>query len=169
MNDTHPATEICLALGANIGDRLASLRAAREALAPFVQITDISGVYETQPAYATDQPIFLNAVVRGMTALEPLALLYTLKDIVHEIGRRPTFRYGPRVIDIDILFYGALELHTPELSIPHLLMQERVFVLKPLADIAPDWVHPALHKTVLQMLEDLPEGGDTPVRVFESL
>ncbi len=159
MSETPNApTEICLALGSNLGDRLAYLQAAKEALAPYVAITALSGVYETSPAYETDQPHFLNAALRGATTLAPTALLYTLKNIELEIGRAPTFRYGPRVIDIDIIFYGDARIHTPELTIPHALMAERDFVLKPLLDIAADWIHPVSGKTVGQLLEELPQG-----------
>lgn len=166
--NAHPKTEICLAIGANLGDRLASLRAAKEALAPYVEGLVASPVYETAAAYVTDQPAFLNAALRGWTTLDPMGLLYTVKDIEHDIGRRPTFRYGPRTIDIDILFYGDAQLHTPDLSIPHLLMAERVFVLKPLADIAAEWVHPALGQTVATLLATLPD-ADSAVRIEETL
>ena len=152
--------EICLALGSNLGESLKVLRATCEALAPYVTITNKSHVYETAPAYVTDQPRFLNAAVRGTTTLDPMGLLYTVKDLEIELGRRPTFRYGPRVIDIDIIFYDSLALHTTELSIPHSLMAERVFVLRPLADIAPDWTHPVLNKTVSQLLAELPPGDE---------
>ena len=160
--------DVCLALGSNLGDRLAVLRATCEALAPYVTITARSGVYETQPAYVTDQPLFYNAAIRGSTDLDPMGLLYTVKDIEIELGRRPTFRYGPRVIDIDIIFYDHLALHTTELTIPHSLMAERIFVLQPLADIAPDLRHPVLNKTVTELLSSLPE-GDAAMLVGASL
>ncbi len=150
--------EVCLGLGSNLGDRLAVMRAAAEALAPYVTITATSPIYETHPAYVTDQPLFLNAVVRGTTTLDPMGLLYTVKDLEIELGRKPTFRYGPRVIDIDIILFDQLAFHTTELSIPHSLMTERIFVLKPLADVAPDWIHPVLNKSVTQLLEALPPG-----------
>jgi 2-amino-4-hydroxy-6-hydroxymethyldihydropteridine diphosphokinase len=153
----QPLHKIALALGSNIGDRLANLRKAREALARYVTITAASPVYETAPAYVTDQPSFLNAALTGETALEPQALLFTVKNIERDVGRTPTFRFGPRVIDIDILFYGDLRLLTPELSVPHPALAERSFVLKPLADIAPDWPHPATGLTVRAMLEALPD------------
>lgn len=160
--------EVCLALGSNLGDRLAILRATCEALSPYVTITATSHVYETTPAYVTDQPIFLNATVRGTTTLDPMGLLYTVKDLEIELGRRPTFRYGPRVIDIDIIFFDQLALHSTELSIPHSLMHERVFVLKPLADIAADWRHPVLNKTVQELFDALPD-RDTAHRIEGSL
>ncbi len=153
----QPLHQICLAIGANIGDRLASLRGAVEALSPYMTIKAVSPVYETAPAYATDQPAFLNAALMGETALDPIKLLYTVKELERELGRTPTFRYGPRLIDIDILFYDDLEMVSSELTIPHPLMCERIFVLKPLADIAPDWVHPAAKVTVRELLDVLPD------------
>jgi len=159
MNDTvKKQHEVCLALGSNLGDSLKVLRATCDALAPFLTITARSSIYETEPAYVTDQPPFLNAAVRGTTTLDPMGLLYTVKDIEIELGRRPTFRYGPRVIDIDIIFYDNLALHTTELTIPHSLMAERIFVLRPVADIAPDWRHPVLNKSVTDLLAALPPG-----------
>jgi len=148
---------IYLALGANIGDRLAALKGAVEGLGAFVKVEKLSPVYETAPAYATDQPSFLNATLHGTTTLEPTRLLYAIKDLERELGRKPSFRYGPRAIDIDILFYDDRVLHTPELNVPHALMQERIFVLKPLADIAADFVHPGLHVTVKELLDHLPD------------
>ncbi|MDD3182003.1 MAG: 2-amino-4-hydroxy-6-hydroxymethyldihydropteridine diphosphokinase [Alphaproteobacteria bacterium] len=159
MTEIAPKShDICLALGSNLGDRLAIMRATCEALAPYVTVTARSAVYETHPVYVTDQPLFLNAVVRGTTTLDPMGLLYTVKDLEIELGRRPTFRYGPRIIDIDIIFYDQLALHTTELSIPHSLMAERVFVLEPLADVAAEWVHPVLNKSVRELLAVLPPG-----------
>lgn len=143
------------------------LTAGREALAPYVEVTAVSCVYETPPAYAFDQPLFLNAALRGKTKLDPKSLLYTLKNIELDLGRRPTYHYGPRVIDIDIIFYGDLQMHVPDLTIPHTLMAERVFVLKPLADIAADWVHPGLGKSVAELLSVLPD-VDTAIKVGES-
>ncbi|MGE4351070.1 MAG: 2-amino-4-hydroxy-6-hydroxymethyldihydropteridine diphosphokinase [Bdellovibrionales bacterium] len=160
-NTTEKTHDVCLALGSNLKDRLGVLRATCEALEPYVTLTNKSRIYETHPAYVTDQPLFLNAAVRGKTALDPMGLLYTVKDLEIELGRRPTFRYGPRVIDIDIIFYDKLALHTTELSVPHSLMAERIFVLKPLNDIAPEWVHPVLNKSVAQLLQELPEGDTT--------
>jgi 2-amino-4-hydroxy-6-hydroxymethyldihydropteridine diphosphokinase len=147
---------IILALGSNIGDRLKALQLAADALAPYVQVEAISPVYETAAAYVTDQPLFLNAVLIGTTALEPLALLWSLKNIENEMGRLPTYRYGPRVIDIDLIFYGDTVLTTSELTIPHPRVQERDFVLRPLADIAPEFVDPRNGKTVAQLLAVLP-------------
>ena len=150
------AIPVALALGSNLGDRLDSLRQAITALSPYVEITAISLVYETEPLYVTDQPAFLNAVIIGTTKLEPLALLWTAKDIESEIGRTPTYRYGPRVIDIDIIFYGDKIVDTPELSIPHRRMAERDFVLHPLNDIVPEWKHPINGLTVAEMCALLP-------------
>lgn len=156
---TDQPVPIALALGSNLGDRLGALRKAVELLRSIVDITTVSPVYETAPAYVTDQPVFLNAAVAGTTKLEPLALLWSVKDLEHEIGRTPTFRYGPRVIDIDIVFYGDLILKSPELTLPHAHLEERTFVLEPLKDVVPDWKHPVLGKTPAEILATLPEGS----------
>ncbi len=166
-NDAPPAAQrIALALGSNLGDRMGALREAAAALRPFVQDMTLSPVYETPPAYATDQPSFLNAALTGTTALPPLALLWTLKQLEAELGRQPSFRYGPRRIDIDILFYGDAILHTPELTVPHAHMAEREFVLRPLADIAPGWRHPETGLTVAAMLNRLSRMDAVRVDVF---
>ena len=156
-----PSVPVALALGSNLGDSLAYLRQALAALAPYVEVTAVSPVYETAPAYVTDQPVFLNAVLTGRTKLEPLALLWAVKSLESDIGRQPTFRYGPRVIDIDILLYGDQVVSLPELGIPHIRMDEREFVLRPLADIAPEWRHPVKNKTMAELLALLPPSGMT--------
>ena len=150
------STFVGLALGSNIGDRLAALRAAVEAMRALVTIDKISPVYETAAAYITDQPPFLNAALTGTTFLTPQALLTQLKSLEIEIGRLPTFRYGPRLLDIDILFYGDQVLKQPDLTVPHPRMAERDFVMRPLADIQPDWQHPVTRLTARQMLGTLP-------------
>ena len=160
MTEQTP-TKIALALGSNVGDRHEALRAAVKALAHDIDITAVSSVYETAPAYVADQPAFLNAALVGTTKTTPLSLLWIAKDIESEIGRQPTYRYGPREIDIDIVFYGDLAMKTPELVIPHVRMTEREFVLRPLAEIAPDWKHPETGQTVAELLARVPETGMT--------
>jgi 2-amino-4-hydroxy-6-hydroxymethyldihydropteridine diphosphokinase len=143
---------VYLALGTNLGDRLHNLEAAVAALPPAVTVLSRSPVYQTPPWGVTNQPEFLNMVLKGETRLGPQALLEHLKHLETELGRRPSIRYGPRLIDIDILFYGRLVLNTPTLTIPHPHLQERAFVLVPLADLAADFIHPSLEKSVLQLL-----------------
>ncbi len=147
---------IALALGSNMGDRMAALRAAATALTPFVSVTAASPVYETAAVYIANQPAFLNAALTGTTELEPLALLTALKKLETELGRRPGLRYGPRLLDIDIIFYGDHILATPELALPHPRVAEREFVLWPLADVAPEWKHPETGRTVAEMLSLVP-------------
>ena len=151
-----------LALGTNLGDRLTNLAAARERLARTLAITALSPVYETPPWGYTDQPPFLNMVVAVQADRDPgtqgaLALLSDLKQIESDLGRQPNFRNGPRLIDIDILFYGALVVDLPGLAVPHPRLAERQFVLVPLVDIAPDLLHPVNGLTVRQMLDRLEE------------
>ena len=147
---------IYLGLGTNMGDCLANLRQAVEALPPTVTVTATSCVYETAPVYVTDQPNFLNMVLSGQTALPPDELLVHLKTLETTIGRQKTIRYGPRKIDLDILFYDQLMIETPVLQIPHPRLAERAFVLTPLLEIAPNLHHPQLKKTVRELHAALP-------------
>jgi 2-amino-4-hydroxy-6-hydroxymethyldihydropteridine diphosphokinase len=156
-------SEIYLSLGTNLGDRLANLRAALKALPPKVIVGAESKIYETPAWGFEDQPAFLNMAIRGRTNLEPEPLLKDLKQLETRLGRTPSFRWGPRLIDIDLLFYEALVLDTPSLVIPHPRLHERAFVLAPLADIAPDLIHPALGKTVRQLLEGVEKVGIVPL------
>jgi 2-amino-4-hydroxy-6-hydroxymethyldihydropteridine diphosphokinase len=149
---TNPPAILYLALGTNLGNRFANLQDAIAALPPAIHVLDRSPVYETPPWGFTDQPAFLNMVLKCGTRLAPLALLAHLKHLETELGRLPAVRWGPRLIDMDILFYDGLILDTPELVIPHPRLHERAFVLVPLADLAPGFVHPVLGKPVSRML-----------------
>lgn len=160
-----PMTTVYLALGSNLGDRAANLKAAQARLAPHVRLDRVSRVYETAPMYVTDQPAFLNMAVRGQTSLGPWELLRFVKGIEAELGRTVGgLRFGPRPIDIDILLYGELVMYAPELEIPHPRIAERAFVLCPLADIAAVVQHPALGRSIGDLLETVP-GKDTVVPV----
>jgi 2-amino-4-hydroxy-6-hydroxymethyldihydropteridine diphosphokinase len=127
-----------------------------------VQPLRVSRIFETPPWGFADQPAFLNQVVEGQTRLSPADLLDTVKDLETRLGRVATFRYGPRVIDIDILFYGDQIIEIPGLSIPHPRLAERAFVLVPLADLAPNLRHPVTGKTVAEMLGQVETGEIHP-------
>lgn len=143
---------VYLALGSNVGDRLANLKEAIAALTPQMDVKAKSAVYETPPWGYEDQPKFLNQVVRVKTYLEPELLLKHLKRLEVALGRKESFPNGPRLIDIDILFYDELVLYSPNLVIPHPRLHERAFVLMPLMDLDPELVHPIHKKSVREML-----------------
>lgn len=154
---------IFLALGSNLGDRVANLETARKALAPRIGIVRESPIYVTPPWGYTDQPDFLNQVIEVETLLHPIPLLHHLKDIEAEMGREITFRNGPRIIDLDILFYGQDVYEGEWLQIPHPRLQERAFVLVPLNDLAPDFIHPVLNESVHDMLAKVDSTGVKPL------
>ncbi len=156
---------VFIALGTNLGDRLANLRTAIESFAPELHVIHESTIYETPPWGYTDQPAFLNMVIEAETSLEPRALLDYLKKREDELGRVRNFRNGPRQIDLDILFYENLILDEKKLTIPHPRLHERAFVLAPLANIAPKFEHPLLRKTIVELLQDVDTSEIIPFSV----
>ena len=142
---------VYLALGTNLGNRAANLKEAIASLPPQMEVKAKSRMYETPPWGYTDQPMFLNQVIKAETYLEPEPLLKHLKRLEVALGRVPSFQNGPRLIDVDILFYDDLILDTSPLVIPHPHLHERGFVLLPMMDIAPDLVHPIHKKSIREM------------------
>jgi len=143
---------VYLALGSNLGNRAANLKEAINSLSPQMEVKAKSKVYETPPWGYTEQEKFYNQVLRVQTYLEPEPLLKHLKRLEVALGRKASFQNGPRLIDIDILFYDDRVVNTPVLDIPHPHVHERGFVLLPLMDIAPDYVHPVKQRSVREML-----------------
>ncbi len=144
---------VYLALGTNLGDRAANLKQAIASLTPQLEVKAKSGIYETPPWGFEDQPKFLNQVLKAKTYLDPEPLLKHLKRLEVALGRKESFPNGPRLIDIDILFYDDLVLNKPSLVIPHPRLHERAFVLLPLMEIAPELRHPVTQKSVREMAE----------------
>ena len=143
-----------LLLGSNLGDRNANMEGSIELLECFVgDIQDKSSVYESQPwGGVDDQPMYLNQVIRMETDLSPEELMLTNQQIEEKMGRYETIRWGARMMDIDILYYDDKVIQSNHLTIPHLQIQNRLFTLIPLAEIAPDYVHPLLKKTNTELL-----------------
>ncbi len=153
-----------IGLGANLGDRLATLRAAVARLGTLGQVGSVSSVYETDPVGFLDQPAFLNAAVGLKTQLAPGELVPALLGIERELGRVRTFRNAPRTVDLDLLLDGEAVVESELVTVPHPRLPERAFVLVPLAEIAADVVHPVLGLSIGELRSRLgPIEGVRPV------
>jgi 2-amino-4-hydroxy-6-hydroxymethyldihydropteridine diphosphokinase len=151
---------IYLSLGSNLGERAAQMRDAVRRLRGWGRVVAISSLYETEPVEFREQPWFLNCAVELETTLEPQELMDSLLRIEEEMGRRRERKKGPRAIDLDILLYDRVVMTTERLVIPHPAMQERRFVLQPLAEIAPQVRHPLFGKTIMELRDGLPPGQE---------
>jgi 2-amino-4-hydroxy-6-hydroxymethyldihydropteridine diphosphokinase len=149
-------TVVYLSLGSNIGNKENQIKTALSRIADYCTIRTVSPLYLTEPVGYSDQDWFLNCVVEVETDVDPKMLLSSLKSIERKLGRKKTQTNGPRSIDIDILFYGDQVIQTKNLMIPHPLLQERLFVLQPMMDLNPCFVHPVLHKTIQELYEAQP-------------
>ena len=147
-----------LSLGSNLGDREAQLRDAQALLGTAGRVEKVSSFYETEPVEFTDQPWFLNCAVELETTQTPQQLMASILCIEQEMGRRHVQKKGPRSIDIDILLFGNEVISSNQVTIPHPAMHQRRFVLEPLAEIAPEVVHPGCKKTIRELLGALPPG-----------
>ena len=148
MTQTHKAF---IGLGSNLGERLRNLERAIALFPPQVRALRLSSVWQTTPWGYEQQPDFLNQVAQVETRLSALELLSHLKRIERVLGREPSFTYGPRLIDLDILLYDELVCSQPELTIPHPHLAERAFMLQPLKEIAPELVHPVLKVSIAEL------------------
>ena len=148
---------VFLGLGSNLGDRVETIRKTKEMVSsiPGVSLVSSSSLYETEPVGISDQPMFVNAVLEIEADLSPRELFLKLKDIEAKLGRRKTVRWGPRIIDIDILLFGDRIVEERDLTIPHPEMTKRGFVLVPLCEIAPEIKHPRLKKTIREIADGL--------------
>jgi 2-amino-4-hydroxy-6-hydroxymethyldihydropteridine diphosphokinase len=161
-----PPVHAYLALGANIGNRIANMRAAVRAMGDAGEVAGVSSLYESPAmvqAGARPGPEFLNAACEIVTPLDAQSLLAFIKRVEHALGRRPARRWAARPIDVDILLYGDAVVDTPDLTIPHPRMAERSFVLVPLAEIAPAVVHPVLAKRIADIAAGAGAAGLTRV------
>jgi len=156
-----------LSLGSNLGNREENLNQAIQLIRQNISTNlSISNIYETEPWGNLNQAGFLNLILKiENSSLLPHEVLEKIQKIEIELGRVRVEKWGERCIDIDIIYFNDLVLDDTQLVIPHPFVQERKFVLVPLADVAPDWVHPVLQKTTLQMLQDCPDGGW--IKVYE--
>jgi len=160
---TEPVTAY-IGIGSNMGERESYCEEAVRLVSRFpdTSIDVISSLYETAPVERTDQDWFINCVAAVRTTLSPRDLLRACQEVEQFLGRKRSVRFGPRTIDMDILYYADRIIQEPGLTIPHPRAHERRFVLEPLAEIAPELEHPVVRKTVLQILKELP--ADQEVR-----
>ncbi|MBN2367213.1 MAG: 2-amino-4-hydroxy-6-hydroxymethyldihydropteridine diphosphokinase [Calditrichaeota bacterium] len=158
--------EAVIAIGSNVGNRLSYLRKAVDQLHSIGKVLSVAPLYETTPYGFKEQPDFLNSVILMQTTLFPHDLLQRLKDIETAVGRKKREKWGPREIDLDIIFYDNLSLHSADLTIPHPDFRNRRFVLKPLNDIAPQWKSPLDGETVSEMLDKCID--ETIIEMLES-
>ncbi len=146
-----------IGLGANLGDRVSSCRKALELLSsPEISVLAVSSFYRTPPVGCINQPEFVNAAAKLQTALSPQELVTVMQTVEGNLGKKVAFRWGPRVIDLDLLLYDNLALRVDDLEIPHPRLHERAFVLTPLAELDPEVRHPRLGLTAGELLSRLP-------------
>src|SRR5436190_10733691 len=145
---------VYIGLGSNLGDRVAYLRDAVQRLSAIIRVERVSQLYVAAPLGYVRDDAYINAVLKGTTMMTPSELLEMLQSIELAMGRRPGVQFGPRPIDLDLLFYDLIQMETLKLTIPHPRMAQRAFVLKPLAEIAPNLMHPVLYYTISELLED---------------
>jgi 2-amino-4-hydroxy-6-hydroxymethyldihydropteridine diphosphokinase len=154
-------TLVYLALGSNVGNREENLREAQQRLRQLgLTVQRASSIYETAPVDYLDQAWFLNSVLAAETDLPPHELLRRMREIESAMGSKKPFAKGPRLIDLDILLYGDESIATTDLQVPHARMLERLFVLVPLAEIAPTYRHPSWHGTVAELLQKTPDRSE---------
>lgn len=163
---TEKGEEIFISLGSNLGGREDYIRRATALLddQPGIRVARMSRIYETAPLYLNEQGDFLNCLAELETKLSPRALLQTCLRIEDELGRERKERYGPRVIDLDIVSYGRKVISEDDLKVPHPRLGERIFVLQPLAELSPDWVHPVSGKRIAELLAGL--GGEQRIGLY---
>jgi 2-amino-4-hydroxy-6-hydroxymethyldihydropteridine diphosphokinase len=149
---------VYLSLGSNVGDRAANLEAAIARLSSLGKVVAVSSFYETEPVGFAAQPWFLNCAVKLDTEKTPRQLLAGILELEQEMGRRRVQKNGPRTIDIDILLFGSSIIRTKGLIIPHPAMHERRFVLEPMAEIAPDVLHPVFKRSIRELRDALSTG-----------
>jgi 2-amino-4-hydroxy-6-hydroxymethyldihydropteridine diphosphokinase len=160
---------VYLALGSNLGDREAHLRAGIHALAKHqMEIVKQASIYSTEPREVLDQPWFLNTAIEAATDLQPDALLRVCLEIEKDHRRVRDMDKGPRTLDIDIIFYGSEVIHAPGLTIPHPSFASRRFVLTPLVEIAPDFVDPVTRKTLRKLLESCDDQSEVTRLVLKN-
>jgi 2-amino-4-hydroxy-6-hydroxymethyldihydropteridine diphosphokinase len=147
-----------IGLGSNMGDREACLGKAIDLMSKSASVLSASSIYRTEPEGYKGQPDFLNSVACIDTGAAAVELLKMLIGIESGMGRQRTFAGGPRMIDLDLLFYGGAIISQPGLEVPHPRMHLRAFVLVPMVEIAPDFIHPVLHKSMKELLAGLEPG-----------